>query len=88
MQADIFRRALATSVLLSLLAAVALSSFVIPSASKLEPASLRINNFNVVLGRAPGERTEKEFAFARFDIMAGACPKVFREGNAKLSLRR
>ncbi|CAD6578894.1 MAG: hypothetical protein CYPHOPRED_000700 [Cyphobasidiales sp. Tagirdzhanova-0007] len=64
--------ALATSVLVTLLAFVAVSTLVIPA--KLEPASLKMNNLNVVLGKSPGNRKEQEFAFARFDLKADVTP--------------
>jgi len=60
--------ALATTVLLCLLAAVSVTTFIIPT--KIEPASINVSNLNVVMGRAPYDRKEQEFVFAKFDIEA------------------
>ncbi|KWU41055.1 signal peptidase 22 kDa subunit, partial [Rhodotorula sp. JG-1b] len=62
--------ALATTVLLALLAAVAASSYVIPAT--LSPATLKVPHLNVVLGRPQYERRakEREYAFVKFDLKA------------------
>lgn len=67
-------RALATTVLLSLLSAIALSSFVIPS--RLPPASLALSHLNVVLGRPHHDRfaRDREYAFVKFDLDADLAP--------------
>lgn len=64
--------ALATSVLLVLLAAVAATSYVIPA--NLDPATLKVPHLNVVLGRPQYERRakEREYAFVKFDLKAGS----------------
>ncbi|BGP19780.1 hypothetical protein JCM10213_006442 [Rhodosporidiobolus nylandii] len=69
--------ALATTVLLTLLSAVALSSFFIPA--NLKPASLEISHLNVLLGRSQNywgrqDRKEREFAFLKFDLQADLSP--------------
>ncbi|TNY24079.1 signal peptidase 22kDa subunit [Rhodotorula diobovata] len=66
--------ALATTVLLSLLSAIALSSFVIPS--RLPPASLALSHLNVVLGRPHHDRfaRDREYAFVKFDLDADLAP--------------
>ncbi|GAA94749.1 uncharacterized protein L969DRAFT_87525 [Mixia osmundae IAM 14324] len=68
---------LATSVLMGLMAAIALSSFIIPV--EMKPGSLKINSLNVALGRTRdgygrASTAESEFAFARFDIQADLRP--------------
>jgi len=57
-----------------LLVALSVTTFVIPS--NIEPASVKVNQLNVVLGRSPTDRDrrEREFAFARFDIKADLQP--------------
>ncbi|GAA6025262.1 hypothetical protein JCM8202_001939 [Rhodotorula sphaerocarpa] len=66
--------ALATSVLLVLLAAVAATSYVIPA--NLDPATLKVPHLNVVLGRPQYERRakEREYAFVKFDLKADLAP--------------
>lgn len=65
------RRALATTVLISLLALISLTTFIIPA--NLDPASLKLSSLNVVLGRSNYERHAKarEFAFIKYDLVAG-----------------
>ncbi|GAA5875759.1 hypothetical protein JCM3774_006449 [Rhodotorula dairenensis] len=66
--------ALATTVLLALLAAVAASSFVI--STPITPATLNVPHLNVVLGRPQYERRakEREYAFVKFDLNADLAP--------------
>ena len=77
------------SILLCLLAAISVTTFIIPA--KLDPATLKVSNLNVyaahpecnspmlmressVYGRSQPDRREQEFAFARFDVKAGMQP--------------
>ncbi|POY73043.1 hypothetical protein BMF94_3881 [Rhodotorula taiwanensis] len=66
--------ALATSVLLVLLTAIAATSYVIPA--NLDPATLKVPHLNVVLGRPQYERRakEREYAFVKFDLKADLAP--------------
>ncbi|GAA6053776.1 hypothetical protein JCM3770_005111 [Rhodotorula araucariae] len=66
--------ALATTVLLSLLAAVAATTFLLPAT--LEPANLALSNLNVVLGRPQYDRfaKDREYAFVKFDLQADLSP--------------
>ncbi|KAM0748009.1 signal peptidase 22 kDa subunit [Meredithblackwellia eburnea MCA 4105] len=63
-----------TSALMALLALIAFTSFLIPT--NIDPASLKVSNLNVVLGRSNHERYPKarEFAFAQFDLVADLTP--------------
>ncbi|KAI5480662.1 hypothetical protein MNV49_007589 [Pseudohyphozyma bogoriensis] len=67
--------ALATSVLITLLCAISLSTFVLPSTPS-EAALLKVSNLNVVVGRSNFEHRprEREFAFAKFDVMTDLTP--------------
>ncbi|GAA5888868.1 hypothetical protein JCM5296_005021 [Sporobolomyces johnsonii] len=66
--------ALATTVLLTLLALVSTTTFLLPAT--LDPASLKIGQLNVVMGRSQYDRRarEREFAFLKFDLMADLTP--------------
>ncbi|GAA5839227.1 hypothetical protein JCM9279_002634 [Rhodotorula babjevae] len=66
--------ALATTVLLSLLVAIAASSFVIPT--PLDPSSLHISHLNVVLGRPNYQPRahDREYAFVKFGLDADLRP--------------
>lgn len=66
-------RALATTVLLTLLTAISATTFLIPA--NLAPASLSVPHLNVLLGRSQHDwrAKEREFAFVKFDLKAGEC---------------
>jgi hypothetical protein len=64
---------LATTVLLTLLALISCTTFIIPA--NLDRASLGVSHLNVVLGRSSGygrNAKEREFAFLKYDLQAGA----------------
>ncbi|GAA6001693.1 signal peptidase complex subunit SPC3 [Rhodotorula paludigena] len=66
--------ALATSVILALVAAISATTFLLPA--NLDPASLAVSHLNVVLGRPQYERyaKEREYAFVKFDLQADLSP--------------
>ncbi|GAA5860934.1 hypothetical protein JCM8547_003893 [Rhodosporidiobolus lusitaniae] len=68
--------ALATTVLLTLLAAISCTTFILPA--KLDRASLGVSHLNVVLGRSSNyynrQAKEREFAFLKFDLNADLTP--------------
>ncbi|GAA6018371.1 hypothetical protein JCM10207_000823 [Rhodosporidiobolus poonsookiae] len=70
--------ALATTVLLTLILAISTTTFLLPADLASNPASLRINHLNVVMGRSNNyyarDRKEREFAFAKFDLRADLTP--------------
>jgi len=66
-------RALATTVLLAILALVSSTTFLIPNKLNAESSSLKINGLNVVKGVNQYERSAKarEYAFVKFDLRTG-----------------
>ncbi|KAM0786164.1 hypothetical protein ACM66B_006971 [Microbotryomycetes sp. NB124-2] len=66
--------ALATSVIMVLLSLVSLTTFVLPA--RVESSSLKLNHVHVLFGRSNYDRTARarEFAFAKFDIVADLSP--------------
>ncbi|BGP03211.1 Signal peptidase complex subunit [Rhodotorula toruloides] len=66
--------ALATTVLLTLLAAISATTFLIPA--NLAPAFLSVPHLNVLLGRSQHDwrAKEREFAFVKFDLKADLSP--------------
>ncbi|KAL8283984.1 hypothetical protein RQP46_005097 [Phenoliferia psychrophenolica] len=65
--------ATATTVLLTLLALISLTSFIIPT--NIDPASLKVSNLNVKLARSAYDRRgAKEHVFSNFDLTADLSP--------------
>ncbi|GAA5931095.1 signal peptidase complex subunit SPC3 [Sporobolomyces koalae] len=60
--------ALATTVLLTLLALVSCTTFLIPNRLDPTDSTLRIHSLNVVRGRARGSPLERDYAFVKFDL--------------------
>ncbi|GAA5828053.1 hypothetical protein JCM5353_003164 [Sporobolomyces roseus] len=71
-----FSRALATTVLLTLLALISSTTFIIPSTLNPDQTSLKINSLNVVQGRSQSDRShqERDFAFLKFDLKTDVKP--------------
>lgn len=69
--------ALATTVIIALLSAIAATTFIIPP--NLEPGSLKVNHLNVVLGRSRYDSRAKEYAFVKYDLVAGETPEIFNQ---------
>ncbi|GAA5914581.1 signal peptidase complex subunit SPC3 [Sporobolomyces salmoneus] len=72
--------ALATTVLLTILALVSTTTFLIPHSLNLEQSSLKINGLNVVKGISQYDRRgshypkEREYAFVKFDLKTDLRP--------------
>ncbi|GAA5987399.1 hypothetical protein JCM5350_002747 [Sporobolomyces pararoseus] len=67
--------ALATTVLLTILALVSTTTFLIPNSLNPERSSLKIHSLNVLKGVSQYERRinakEREYAFVKFDLRTG-----------------
>ncbi|GAA6064502.1 hypothetical protein JCM10212_001810 [Sporobolomyces blumeae] len=68
--------ALATTVLLTILALVSTTTLLLPNAIDSDATTLRIHHLNVVKGRSQWDRRakEREFAFVKFDLKADLKP--------------
>ena len=71
--------------IITLLSLVSLTTFIIPAS--LEPGSLKIDHLNVLLGRSNYERHAKarEFAFVKYDIVAGEHSSAAAEAELPLT---
>ncbi|GAA5885856.1 hypothetical protein JCM16303_000085 [Sporobolomyces ruberrimus] len=69
--------ALATTVLLTLLALISTTTFIIPHTLNIENSSLKINGLNVLKGVSQYDRRharEREYAFVKFDLKTDLKP--------------